>query len=410
MANPTVPELAAAGTRTPKPVDGCRHPSVGLVAFAPLAWGTAWTSRNHVTMSLGRSVRAVWLSPAPEWRRARPWKRVPADQLGPVPPIPGFSVDHPRWHEVTAYRPAAFADALLRRRLRRVAASLRRGGCTRLIAYLWRSSYFRQSRLIPFDQTVIHLDDEHSFSEREQPVSEREAEALAAADLVFLSSPRLVERKGRFNERSYLFPNGVDLAWYREHARIPDDLAAIPEPRLGYTGFLRKMLDWPLLLELARRRPAWQFVFVGGQAGHELPDEAERLRALPNAHFLGYRQSPEMVAYQQHFDVALLPYAVNAYTNCIFPVKLHEYLAAGAPTVGTPIRSLVDFRSVIEVADGIDDWEAAIERLLVPGQRDAARTATRRATAGRYDWDRMADAAAELMLSRLGLARDRGSR
>ena len=410
MANPTVPELAAAGARHPKPDDGRRHPSVGLIAFTPQVWGTAWTSRNHVTMSLGRSVRAVWLSPAPEWRVARPWRPVPSDRLGPVPPIPGFSVDHPRWHEVTAYRPPALVDALLRRRLRRVAGSLRRAGCTHLIAYLWRSSFLAQSRLIPFDQTVIHLDDEHSFSEREQPVSEREAEALAAADLVFLSSPRLVERKGRFNERSYLFPNGVDLAWYREQAPIPDDLAAIPQPRLGYTGFLRKMLDWPLLLELARRRPAWQFVFVGAQAAHELPEEARRLRALPNAHFLGYRKSPEMVAYQQHFDVALLPYAVNDYTNCIFPVKLHEYLAAGAPTVGTPIRSLVDFRSVIEVADGIGEWESAIEKSLAPGQRDADRTAARRATASRYDWDRMADAAAALMLSRLGLAPDGGSR
>jgi molybdopterin-guanine dinucleotide biosynthesis protein A len=64
---------------------------------------------------------------------------------------------------------------------------------------------------------------------------------------------------------------------------------------VGYAGFLKKQLDWELLLALATRRPDWSFVFVGARRPHpEIAPLLERLAALPNAHFLGAKPTAEL--------------------------------------------------------------------------------------------------------------------
>lgn len=45
-----------------------------------------------------------------------------------------------------------------------------------------------------------------------------------------------------------------------------------------------------------------------------------------------------------------MPYRVNDYTKYIYPMKLHEYLAGGRPTVGSRIRSLEDFAGIVDLA------------------------------------------------------------
>ncbi len=79
-----------------------------------------------------------------------------------------------------------------------------------------------------------------------------------------------------------------------------------------------------------------------------------------NVFFLGAKASAEMPPYAQHFDVCIMPYRKDGYTKFIYPLKLHEYLAAGRPTVGTSIRSLQDFANVISLADTYGEWSTAI--------------------------------------------------
>ena len=85
--------------------------------------------------------------------------------------------------------------------------------------------------------------------------SQNEAKVIRTADHVFIHSPRLLEKKGDMNPNTTFMPNGVDFEAYSRPRPEPVDLASIPHPRIGYTGVLKKQLDWELLSELCVRRP-----------------------------------------------------------------------------------------------------------------------------------------------------------
>jgi len=98
-----------------------------------------------------------------------------------------------------------------------------------------------------------------------------------------------------------------------------------------------------------------------------------------------------------------MPYTNDGYTKFIYPLKLHEDLAAGRPTVGTPIRSLVDFADVIAFPRTFDEWSAAIAEGLSPAANTPERCAARRAGARRFDWDDVVCSIARTIAERLGV-------
>ena len=204
------------------------------------------------------------------------------------------------------------------------------------------------------------------------------------------------------NPNTLLVSNGVD---YQAHASpVPEmnAIAHIPHPRIGYTGWIKKQLDWDLLLRLSSRHPGWSFVFVGGRSPH--PDIAAtiaRMEALDNVHFLGARPSHEIAQYPQHFDVCIMPYKIDDYTKYIFPMKLNEYLASGRPVVGSRIRSLEAFSDLIGLAETPDEWSAEIRKSLESEENTPERGARRQAMARRHDWMNVVNEIAAALASRI---------
>jgi glycosyltransferase involved in cell wall biosynthesis len=151
---------------------------------------------------------------------------------------------------------------------------------------------------------------------------------------------------------------------------------------------LKRQLDWDLLEGLVVSRPQWSLVLVGPLKS-EHPEIAERLARLekrPNVFWLGHKPADALPGYLQHVDVSLLPYRRTAYTDCIYPMKLHESLAAGTPVVGTPIRTLRDFAGLIGLATTPGSMAEAVATALAGAHNQTARAA-RRETAMRHDWD-----------------------
>src|SRR5208283_729816 len=164
---------------------------------------------------------------------------------------------------------------------------------------------------------------------------------IRTVDQVFVHSPAMMERKGALNLETQFAPNGVDYRKYSTTTLEAAELQSVPKPRIGYTGNLKGVLDWRLLLELSRMHSEWSFVFVGRMLPQlEVMEVREELSHRPNIYLLGPRPSELIPSYVQHFDVCIMPYKVDDYTKYIYPLKLHEYLASGNPVVGSPIPSL----------------------------------------------------------------------
>jgi glycosyltransferase involved in cell wall biosynthesis len=303
----------------------------------------------------------------------------------------GFYVYTPPFWLPTTRLPGPVSDFFLGRRLRQARNILARQGCRKMITYIWRPEYERALDVLPDNLACYHIDDEYTFSEVEAPTDLVEARLIKRVNQVFIHSQGLFEKKGGLNPRTMLVPNGVDYDAYALPQPEPADLQPIPRPRIGYTGILKMELDWSLLHELARRRPEWSFVFVGpANASHTgLAESLEALSRLRNVYFLGGKPPRSLAAYVQHFDAAVMPYRVNSYTNHIYPLKLHEYLASGCPVVGSKIRSLHKFRDVVSLAGTVDEWSGALSLSLSASARSEQEVGKRRTVASEHDWDRI---------------------
>jgi glycosyltransferase involved in cell wall biosynthesis len=373
---------------------------IGVVALAPERWGGMWLSRHQVLTRLSRYFHVVWYNPPRSWRG----KSRTISHADPTPPpATGFQIyDNEAWLP-KFYKPQALDRITERARLTRARRLLERAGCRQVVAYAWRPEFGTALDLLAHDVSCYHIADEYSFADDEHPIPADEHALIQRVDQVFVHSPALLEKKGNINPNTAYVTNGVDYAAFATPAREPADLASIPHPRIGYVGRIKSQVDWKTMIEIARRRSDWSLVLVGpvGHMGRFAAEKAE-LFALPNVHYLGNRSVREVPAYIQHMDVCLLPYALNDYTKYIFPLKLHEYLAAGRPVVGSDIRTLRDFSSTVRIAHDPDGWCRAIEESLAAEARSNAQMEARRRVARDYDWNTITHRIAGILCDRIG--------
>lgn len=220
---------------------------------------------------------------------------------------------------------------------------------------------------------------------------ERTEQALVErADMVFATSRGLAERLARFTSRVELAPNGVDADRFavRRSAEPPSWRRKIAGPVIGYHGMLGDWIDFPMLEWLADRRREWSFVVIGPNGTRR----SRRFLSKPNVHYLGPVPYAALPSHTIWFDVGLVPFEQNDLTCYVHPIKALEYLAAGLPTVSTPLADLADVAESVRFAESPHEWLAAIEDCLEPQARTAERIQSRRAAVAGRSWDRVADA------------------
>jgi glycosyltransferase involved in cell wall biosynthesis len=285
-------------------------------------------------------------------------------------------------------RPAWLANFTLRQRLKHVREMLRARGCTKFVLYIWRPEFANSLEHMTHDFSVYHVNDEYSFTTTEVAVTASERRLLESVNQVILTSPALMEKRGGFNRNTEYVPMGVDYRLYATPAPEPEDLRSIPHPRIGYVGYLKRQLDWPLLLDLSALHPEWSFVFVGPKRLHpEISESIELMSRRPNVYFLGGKPTELLGGYAQHFDASIMPYRLDDYTKYVYPLKLHEYLATGRPVISSRMYSVQEFGSVVAIADTREDWSNAIKHALSSEENSPELRAHRQAVARGYDWD-----------------------
>jgi glycosyltransferase involved in cell wall biosynthesis len=198
-----------------------------------------------------------------------------------------------------------------------------------------------------------------------------EVDLLDRADLVFVLSRELYNEKVKYAPGKVIhLANAANFEMFsrsRDAATlVPDDIASIPGPRLGYIGTVNEKVDLRVLERLSTARPDCSIVVIGRQ-NYKVDAEKRRffeLAARPNVHWLGHRPYDQVPNYIKGLDVCMMCYVINDWTFFGDPSKLHEYLASGKPTIGTGLSSIREFSEVVAIPETPDDWVDAVNTAL----------------------------------------------
>ncbi len=214
------------------------------------------------------------------------------------------------------------------------------------------------------------IDDFASSSAMAGRIRASEAKMFQEADLVFVTSEKLRQRACSFNPQTHFFPFAVDFQKF-ENMRlspqpIPQDIASLNRPIIGYVGGLHQWIDQDLLAAVAEKLPEMSFVLIG-----PAQTDISRLKHCANIHLLGARPHNQVPGYIKAFDAGIIPYRLTEYTNHVYPTKLNEYLAMGIPAVSTDLieirRFNAAFGEVVAIGKNPESFAEALRR-SVDGQ------------------------------------------
>lgn len=193
------------------------------------------------------------------------------------------------------------------------------------------------------EQIYYCVDEYTAFTGVSAGLKEIEEDLFRKSDFVVVSAETLLESKKKFNEKTFLIRHGVDFNHFRkaldEATKIPDEIANLPRPIIGFHGLLADWVDFELLKKIAEHFKNGSVVLIG-KITFDAEKKIKILDNIPNIHFLGRKPYEELPNYCKGFDVALNPFVMNELTRNVNPLKVREYLAAGLEVVSTDIQEV----------------------------------------------------------------------
>jgi len=215
------------------------------------------------------------------------------------------------------------------------------------------------------DLVIYHCVDEYAaFSDvPSAPIAKMEEDLLKKSDLVMVSADLLYQTKVKHNPRTVIVRHGVDYTHFSKaldaETKIPDEIANLPKPVIGFFGLVEDWVDVRLMAKVAKHFSQGSLVVLG-----KVKTDISALEELSNVHILGRKPYTDLPAYCKGFDVALNPFVINELTLNANPLKVREYLAAGVPVVSTAIPE-VEILGQCFIGRNDEDFIHQIEEALI---------------------------------------------
>ena len=217
----------------------------------------------------------------------------------------------------------------------------------------------------------------------------------ASADITVYVNRLLYDEESAQCKKALFLDHGVDYEMFATAQRDsykPEDIAGIKKPIVGYFGALdAHKIDVGFLVAVAERLPDMSFVFIGKPSL-----DCSELSARKNVWLLGQKTYEQVPHYGKCFDVAILPWKINKWTEAANPIKFKEYLALGKPVVSTPSFSeLQRYLDVVYEAGSPDEFAECIRKAYSEDSDELVKK--RRQKVAETSWD----GKAELVLDEL---------
>lgn len=354
-----------------------------IIVHSHLGWDWVWQRPQQFLSRISRRHRILFVEgPVPVPKLAA--SRLTLREVGDFPNIVVLQPHVPaaRWHE------GEWVDEERRRLVKSALAGPLGVEFERPVQWFYDPmavtafAGHMDERAIVFDC----MDELSKFRYAHPELVKRERELLVVADVVFAGGPKIGEAKRMLNPNCYSYGCGVDVDHFGSanaaETPVPDDIAALSKPVLGFFGVVDERMDYGLIAHLADAHPEWNLALVGP---HAKVDPAGFPRRA-NIHWLGGRDYSQLPGYVKAFDVCLMPFAVNEATEYINPTKALEYMAAGRPVVSTAIDDVVaQFSKVVKIAGSHEEFVTLCEHSIA--QPDQAAIKRGLALARRNTWE-----------------------
>lgn len=361
-----------------------------IVCFAN-DWSTDPTSKHHLLRLFSERNRVLWIEASgmrrPDLTSASDLGRIATKAKSFIRPA------RQMLPQLWAYSPPALPlpGSEAARRLNSmlycwsIARELKRLGMSpNPIVWVYGPHVAPLIRDLPRSFLLYHCVDKWSaFAGYDSAFMERcEAEVCEQADLVLASASDLAEGCARYSSNVHYVPHGVDHAHFKQAldpGALPEDLAAIPAPRVGFFGLIHEWVDVELIGRLADALP-YQFVLIGASN-----QDMSAVLSRPNVHHLGRKPFATLPHYSRGFDAAIVPFRSTELTKSVNPIKLREYAAAGLPVVSTGLPEVVKCGDIVRIADDFETWVTQL-RAAVQDGADGAWRAAQSARVKSEDW------------------------
>jgi glycosyltransferase involved in cell wall biosynthesis len=245
---------------------------------------------------------------------------------------------------------------------------------------------------LPHAAVVYFCLDEYAAMDGVDPaiVLPAERRMLEIADLVLVTASTMLATKVPASGAIQHLPQGVNYEHFAAEGPVDPAVAALPHPRLGFSGTIEPRLDLPILGALADRFPEGSVILVG-EPRMSLGALGERRNVV----VLPRREYRDLPATLRGFDVGLIPYTLSDWTRAVDPLKLLEYLAAGLPVVSTPLPEVL--RHAPPVLIGGEDGAGFAAATVDAVRQGASEAEARRRYAARHAWERRAETFSSLI-------------
>jgi glycosyltransferase involved in cell wall biosynthesis len=344
-------------------------------SLSVIYFGNDWlaenrTSSHHIARQLARRMPLLYVdtpgirSPTASTRDLRKIFRIGRKFLGRP-----ASVGPQLWHLTVPqipFRRLPFVDmlnrALGRWLVRRAARFLRFGRrlCWFAVPHPAALAGILQDELVVY----YVVDDYAALAQMDAARIQRlDDELTARADVVFVCSETLLNRKRELNRNVEYSPHGVDFELFSQAqdpaTEIAEAARGLRQPIIGYFGSIAGQIDLELVAYLAGQRKNWTFLLIGMASV-----DVSAITALSNVYLAGPQPYESLPRWAKAFDVAIVPYRRDRFVLNSNPLKIREYLAAGKPVVSVRTPEIERFGDAVFLADSDEDFLRKIEQAL----------------------------------------------
>lgn len=173
---------------------------------------------------------------------------------------------------------------------------------------------------------------------------------------VIVTSDHLLQEKMRWNPKTFLVKNGVDIHLFLPFAK--SNPRSTDRKKVGYIGSIDERFDIETVEFAIQKMPGVDFELIGDLRNMEV---YRALSKYPNVQFGAAVASTVVPELLSKCDVGMIPYRMNEVNKNIYPLKINEYLAVGVPVVLNRFASLPEFEGLVSFVENREEFVRCLQ-------------------------------------------------